>query len=234
MKKELIDENILEIIRKYLPVKDREKKLFGEVFTPVELICEMLDKLPKEVWANPDLKWLDPANGIGNFPVVAYYKLMEGLKEAIPEKSERSKHIIEQMLTMVELNPINCKVCTKIFKMIDTNATPNVIRADFFQWNTESRDKFDIIMGNPPYNDYKSKNNPVYQKFCLSALDILNMNGYLVYIHPPGWKRLWTTTKKSKTGIVFYKYKNYYFKHISLNLSIPNFPNVDYYILQKK
>lgn len=40
----------------------------------------MLDKL-KEVWSDPTLKWLDPANGIGNYPVVAYYKLMDGLKE---------------------------------------------------------------------------------------------------------------------------------------------------------
>ena len=40
----------------------------------------MLDKLPKDVWKNPNLKWLDPANGIGNYPIVAYYKLMEGLK----------------------------------------------------------------------------------------------------------------------------------------------------------
>jgi hypothetical protein len=41
----------------------------------------MLDQLPKEVWSDPTLKWLDPANGIGNYPVVAYYKLMDGLKE---------------------------------------------------------------------------------------------------------------------------------------------------------
>ena len=73
---------MLETIRKYLSVRDEEKKLFGEVFTPIELVCEMLDKLPDEVWKDPKLKWLDPANGIGNYPVVAYYKLMEGLKNA--------------------------------------------------------------------------------------------------------------------------------------------------------
>ena len=42
--KELIDENILEIIRKYLVVKDTEKKLFGEVFTPTDLVNYTLDK----------------------------------------------------------------------------------------------------------------------------------------------------------------------------------------------
>ena len=34
-------------IIEYLPVKETEKKKFGEVFTPIELIEEMLDKLPK-------------------------------------------------------------------------------------------------------------------------------------------------------------------------------------------
>jgi len=31
--------------------------------------------IPLDVWRNPDTKWLDPANGIGNFPVVAFYML---------------------------------------------------------------------------------------------------------------------------------------------------------------
>ena len=39
----------------------------------------MLDKLPPEVWTNPNLKWLDPAVGIGNFPVVVYIRLMKDL-----------------------------------------------------------------------------------------------------------------------------------------------------------
>ena len=75
------DEKVLEIIRKRLSVREEEKNLYGEVFTPVELICEMFDHLPKEVWTNPNLKWLDPANGIGNFPVIAYYKLFDSLKK---------------------------------------------------------------------------------------------------------------------------------------------------------
>ena len=74
-------DKILENIRKYIGIGEVEKKTFGEVFTKFELINEMLDTLPAEVWSNPDLKWLDPANGIGNFPVVVMQRLMIGLKE---------------------------------------------------------------------------------------------------------------------------------------------------------
>ena len=104
----------MDIIRKYLTPKESEKKLFGEVFTPLNLICEMLSKLPSKVWSNKDLKWLDPANGIGNFPIVVYYKLMEGLKDEIKNEEKRSNWIIENMIYMNELNPVNVALSKKV------------------------------------------------------------------------------------------------------------------------
>ena len=78
------------------------KKERGEVFTPIELVEEMLDKLPEEVWTNPNLKWLDPACGIGNFPYCVYMRLMKELKKKIPDDEKRRAHILEEMLFMVE------------------------------------------------------------------------------------------------------------------------------------
>lgn len=117
---------VLDIIQKNLPIKKSKKDKNGEVFTPLTLVNEMLDKLPAEVWSNPNLKWLDPANGVGNFPVVVYYRLMDGLQDCILIEEERSKHIIENMLYMVELDQHNCDVCKKIFSIINPNAVPNI------------------------------------------------------------------------------------------------------------
>ena len=97
------------MIHKHLDVRSDEKKEFGEVFTPINLVLEALN-LPKSCWTNPNLKWLDPSCGIGNFPVIAYYKLMDGLKKKIRNKKVRSKHIIENLLYMVELNPANVAI----------------------------------------------------------------------------------------------------------------------------
>ena len=47
--------------------KERIKQT-GEVFTPLELVDEMLSKLPEEVWA-PDKTFLEPSCGDGNFLV---------------------------------------------------------------------------------------------------------------------------------------------------------------------
>ncbi len=38
-----------------------------EVFTPPKVVNDMLDLLPKEVWSNPDLKFLDPGSKTGIF-----------------------------------------------------------------------------------------------------------------------------------------------------------------------
>jgi hypothetical protein len=102
----LIDnpKELLELINECLKPKDIKKKQFGEVFTPMLLVNEMLDKLPKEVWKNKDLKWLEPCCGMGNFPIAVYLRLIEGLKEEIKDVKERKKLILENMIYMSELN----------------------------------------------------------------------------------------------------------------------------------
>ena len=190
------DEKVLDIIRKRLTVREEEKDKFGEVFTPIELICEMFSHIPDNVWKDPDLKWLDPANGIGNFPVVAYYKLMESLKGKIPQEAKRSKHIIENMLYMVELNPVNVRVCKKIFKMIDPKSVPNIVKHDFLTFKGfRGIDKFDVIMGNPPFqvelkdNKRAGSGKTLWDKFVIDSFKNLKENGYLCFIHPPNWRR---------------------------------------------
>lgn len=48
----------------------------GEVFTPVDLVDEILDTLPPEVW-QPGKTFLDPAAGDGNFLVRILDKKLE-------------------------------------------------------------------------------------------------------------------------------------------------------------
>jgi len=93
---------------KDLGISDALVKKHGVVFTPMSLVNEMLDALPKHVWNDPDLRWLEPCVGSGNFAVAIVDRLMVGLAEAIPDKKERRRHILEEMLYMVELLPVNC------------------------------------------------------------------------------------------------------------------------------
>ena len=51
--------NIVQMLREYVKVSAVEQKKFAEVMTPIELVEEMLDTLPEDVWSNPELKWLE-------------------------------------------------------------------------------------------------------------------------------------------------------------------------------
>jgi len=195
--------NIQNKIEQYLPVRKIEKELYGEVFTPQSLIEEMLKKLPPNVWSNPDLKWLDPANGIGNFPMIAFKMLDKGLSKVsgYENKTKRHNHIIKNMLYMVELNEKNVAVSRKIFgKDKEANIfCGSFLTEDYKDVNPEVNkkfgvEKFDVIMGNPPFNMEKTEDSgnkggrDLYPYFITKGFDVLKPNGYMVFITPRKWR----------------------------------------------
>lgn len=69
-----------------------------EVFTPPEITNAMLDMLPQELFSNPDTKFLDPACKSGIFLREIAKRLIEGLKDKIPDLQERIDHIFHHQL----------------------------------------------------------------------------------------------------------------------------------------
>lgn len=58
--------------------KDRIKQT-GEIFTPLPLVDEILDKLPPDQFTDPTKTFVDPAAGDGNFLIrVIAYKIYNG------------------------------------------------------------------------------------------------------------------------------------------------------------
>lgn len=189
-------EELVAFIGLHLKPKEIEKKQNGEVFTPPELIKQKFDKLTEvdsTVWTDPSKKFLDPANGIGNYPALAFHRLMDGLSISIPNEYERKKHILENMLYMCELNRKNVEVSKKLFDP-ENEFNLNIHCGSFLELDTKEVwgvDKFNVIMGNPPYNasGTKASGNTIWQLFVKNSLDILKENGYLVFVHPPGWRK---------------------------------------------
>jgi len=137
-----MNEEVLNILTKNLVPKDFEKNVYGEVFTPIHFVEKMLDALPASIWKDKGLKWFDPACGIGNFPIMVYYRLMKTLDKTIVGNKARSKHIIEKMLFMNELNKKNVVLCRKLFAMIDPEAKINISNKDFLEYDAFT--KYDI------------------------------------------------------------------------------------------
>jgi len=188
--KSLIDKPIelLEYLHDNLKPKYTEKKKYGEVFTPMSIVNNMLDTLPNKVWTNKDLKWLDPANGMGNYPIAIYLRLINSLDKVIPDYEKRKKHILENMLYMCDINKNNNVIAKKIFD-INNKYKLNIYHGDSLSLDSKTIfkvDKFDIVLGNPPYN--KAFNNagasPLYNLFIQKFIDNCN---YMLFLVPSRW-----------------------------------------------
>ena len=171
-----------------MPSLAKKKKRWGQVYTPVPLIRELLDHLPDDVWSNPTLQWLDPAAGTGHFVEFVYAKLMITLVHAFPVEFERNHHILVHMLFMVEIDPENVAILRQRFL--------NVVEGDFLVGPKLST--FDVIVGNPPYqganslDHYKGSQGrrTVWNKFIQQSLSCLKReSGYLAFITPSNWRR---------------------------------------------
>ena len=185
--------DIILMLREYVKVGEVEKKKFGEVMTPLDLVKEMIATLPEDVWSNPNLKWLDPANGTGPYPIMVIYKLMNGLKEWEPDDEKRYKHIIENMIYVCELQPKNmflylCAVDP--FDMYKLNIyTGSFLEQGFDKHMKEvwAIEKFDIIIGNPPYNNEVSvsgTSSDIYDEFIFKSDKIADI---IIMITPSKW-----------------------------------------------
>ena len=254
-------DTLLEFINENLSPKKTEKDERGEVFTPMEIVNEMLDALPKDVWENKDLKWLDPAAGMGNFPVAVYIRLMKGLK--IHNEEERRKHILEEMLYMVEYDKANVFMMKKIFcGGKEGSYNLNVFEGSFIEGDDYIRDgidifssinakfnikgnkdvidkvkkfgfKFDIILGNPPFNKggVGKGGGVLWKSFVYKSFKLLENNGYILMIHPPGWRK--PKSKNPSAGDIWNLFKNYNLIFLKItDEKIPHFPKVDYYVLK--
>jgi type I restriction-modification system DNA methylase subunit len=81
---------------------EARKKSHGEVFTPMELVEKMLDRLPTEMWADPSKTFCDPTCGNGNLLV------------AVLQRKLKAKHTRRQALSSVygvDIMPDNVKEC---------------------------------------------------------------------------------------------------------------------------
>jgi site-specific DNA-methyltransferase (adenine-specific) len=117
-----------------------KRKENDEVFTPPSLVNEMLDKLPEEVWSQPDKTWLDPCAGLGNFSVVILERLMDGLSKWEPNEEKRKKHILENMLYHVEMNPESVVRLERILNP-EGKYRLNIKCSDFLTFDLEEKPK---------------------------------------------------------------------------------------------
>lgn len=115
--------------------KQEKKKQFGEVFTPKQLVDEMLDQLPTELWSDPNKTWLDNSCGEGAFLIEVKQRLMRGLAQWQPDAVQREQHILHKQLFGVELQQDNWQRCRTNLGLSATGNDGNIVCADGLTYN---------------------------------------------------------------------------------------------------
>jgi adenine-specific DNA-methyltransferase len=145
--------------------------------TPIDCVEEMINKIPESFWKKKNITILDPCCGCGNFPIVIYYKLLK-------------YHDREDILTkMLYFNDLNVKRINVLKKIFDDDL--NIYNEDFLKINMKQ--KFDLIVANPPYakllpnGNRASKNHNLIGLFIKKSLELIKSKGYLLYITPDNW-----------------------------------------------
>jgi hypothetical protein len=210
---------------------------------------DRLGGIPLSVLRDPTKKWLDPANGIGNFPVIVFYILDYQIGNHGPpefrgaaNKTKRRKHIVKNMLYMIELNKGNVNTSRKIFEKLAPGVSSNICCADTLKIThiklkeVFGIDRFDIIMGNPPFNKggVTKGGGALWPYFVRKAFELVKENGYICFVHPPGWRKFYDTEDRDNQGTLWYtvREKKWNLDYINVSdLPPKHFPIVDYYII---
>lgn len=156
----------------------------NQIFTPRKVVNMMLDLLEENnpgIFENPNLTFADLYVKSGLYLTEIAKRLNRGLENVIPNREERIKHIFEQQLYGFAPTGIIYNIAHKyIYGNFANVSDRNFIQQDLtetFKNNQELNMKFDVIVGNPPYQEMmeNTSDSPIYPLFLDNAYKIANI-----------------------------------------------------------
>ena len=196
-------------------------KATGETRTSPTFADEMLVSVPEQVWIDGG-KFLDPCFGRGTFLL----KIIDRLSPY---------HKPEDIASMIYGTDIDsyCVQTTREILARRLNISQEkltfITQDNFITWEPNEM-KFDLIIGNPPFQEggRDDQANKLWPHFIKKANDLLNDDGYCAMISPTNWMQPTADIGKG-TGANAVSIFNDIFKKNNFVLA-----NVDSNTLQKK
>lgn len=175
------DESLNEDIFDYIPPQKT-----NQIFTPRSVVKMMVDELEKEnpgIFSNKNLKFADLYVKSGLYVTEIVKRLNKGLAKEIPNQNDRLNWILKNQVYSFAPNEIIYRISREyIYGETYKSSGDNLIKYDVM--NAIFRDspediikenfgddslKFDIIIGNPPYQEEakgtSTSDDPVYHLF---------------------------------------------------------------------
>lgn len=146
-------------------IKFEIKDLFKEIYN---------ERLPKDIFISDNKTFAD----IQAAGLQAIIPIVDKLRENGRSDDYIRSHVFVFMENDVYLNYVQAKY-------------PN-LPVTFDIYKKEINMKFDVLVGNDPYQEQVGPNNtePLWNKFFFKRMSLLKKDGYLSLIHPSGWRNI--------------------------------------------
>ena len=140
-------------------------------------------------WSDPSLRILDPGCGRGTF-LLALIKKLE-------QYGHSRTHIISNMIYGADVSKVQYMITVKALSMADGAGTTSAVSTEnithddslIIGWNM----KFDIIVGNPPFQESKDggerkdQASNLWSKFWARSFRLVKPGGQIAFITPTSW-----------------------------------------------
>lgn len=214
-----------DIFDKLLAITGISKYSNSEVITPLNIVNNMVDLLPPEIF-NPDTKFLDSAVKSGRFLAEIYRRLFDSPLLSHMDKQTRRQHILGNQLYGLATSAVATTIVRKQLYDDPTIAgsvvyTEGKVTKKLIQGAFENM-KFDVVIGNPPYND------DIYLDFV--TLGHRPASKYTCMITPAKWQsKGGKKNEKFRKDIVPYMSEVVYYPDCSDVFEITSWGGISYF-----
>lgn len=215
-------ELISRIYEEFIPERN------DAVYTPIHLARLMVDECMPISDPKPDYKVIDVSCGSGVFLVTVFKRLVQWWQKEQYDQTGQIKHPTVDILKEILLNSVygvdieadsvrlsvfslSIALCdmlkpTEIWTELrfENLKEKNIYTGNFFKYlNETEKGRFDLVIGNPPFEDkmknfdslyaefniekdYHIPRNQIAMLFLQQAIKMLNINGLLCFVMPSG------------------------------------------------